>query len=315
MKKVMIALLCLLMLYGCSSLIQLDQLDISQYLNNNQYEILDVDNKYLYLNTYENKYGMLYDSKDVLIFDHDGQLIYDYKVNEEGRVLDCIIYNEAIYYFTLNDDKGEYVCQLKKEDSHGLMTLNTWILEDPYNYPTFINTNKKIYYRIDNYLYDLDIIEPVMDDKVEWLFGLEEPHKKSLGYKVLNEEGLYDVYDSSNEKEPLFSHKYIGQFYLDDDYIIFNSRDNFKLYAYNKNTKKIKCIYDNVTDSFDVSHHYISISCEKEVVIIDKESFKEIGRIDKRKYDIDPIEYIYKINDDFYIAAKNGKIIRIRVKG
>ncbi len=317
MKKIILFGLCIFAVIGCSSKGEnVETLNVKEYLHQDtdRFEILDVDDEYMYLNTYEQKYGLLYDSKSILVLNHDGELVKSYNMDKEERVLDFIIFNDIAYYMTLVKVDNEYVIELNKIMNDNTVSLNKWILKDPYNYPTFHLTNERVFYRVDDFLYSLDSITPVMDDEVHWLFGLEEPHKKSIGYKVLNEEGMYDVYESSNEEEPIFSHQYIGEFYIDDNHIIFNSRNSFKLYSYDMTTQKIECICDEETDSFKVGHNYIGVSTEKEIIIYDKQTYKVVSTIDKNKYNIDPIEYIYVIVDDFYIVSKDNNVVRIKVK-
>lgn len=317
MKKIVMLCLGLILVLGCSSSIDnVKNMDIKGYLKqeDDSFEILDVDDKYLYINTYEHKEGLLYDSQNVLVLNHEGELVKNYDMLGDFRVLDFIIWNDIPYYMTLIKDNNEYICELIKVNNDVHVPVNQWVLKDPYNYPTFHMSKERVFYRVDNYLYSLDALEPFMDDSVQWLFGLEEPHEKTVSFKAMNEEGIYEVFTSSNEGEPIFAHEYIGEFYLDKDQIIFNSRNNFKLYSYNLNTKKIKCIYDGEIDDFEVGHDYIGVSMEKEIVIYDKHSFKEICTIHKDKYNINPIEYIYVIENDFYVVSENKNVIKIGVE-
>ena len=244
----------------------------------------------------------------------EGELVHSYNMDGEFRVLDFIIWNDIPYYMALRKDNNEYICELIKINNDIKISVNKWVLNDPYNYPTFYLSSERVFYRVDNYLYSLDTVEPLMDDNVKWLFALEEPHRKTVGYKVLIDEGKYDIYASSNEDKPVFTHEYIGEFYLDEEDIIFNSRNSFKLYSYNIESQKTKCIYDKEIDNFKVGHEYIGVSTEKEIVIYNKDNYKINYAIDKDKYNINPVEYIYVIENDFYVVSEDKKIIRIGVE-
>ena len=62
MKKLICLCLCVLFVIGCNAgNKKVSQIDVGGYLTDESdgFEILDVDDQYLYMNTYENRYGLL----------------------------------------------------------------------------------------------------------------------------------------------------------------------------------------------------------------------------------------------------------------
>ncbi len=319
MKKILL-IVFIFLLSACtqsSSTIEVNTYDIDSLCD--QYgSIVGVDEEYIYINdldTIEDPF--LFNTHQLLILDHDGQLVKKIPTPLHKRVVDFTYYHDVIYYFNIVSDNEYYTIELCQFDDHlKEVLIATYSISSPFLSPEFIRFNDNIYFKINHDLYALsDAKNPIYHQDSEWSVPSRTYQTGNRFYfTTISNQQQQICFLENGKTETLDLKSNIFNFFIDQDKIYYYNLEDHLLRCYNIHTQKEDILFKDilVVDMKKVDDILVITSRYDTIYFIDLPHLKVLTSFEM-KNDLHSLNWIHQRGTDIYLEG-DQKIIHYCIK-
>ena len=161
----------------------------------------------------------------------------------------------------LLDNDNKYQIDLCKINNDQEIILHSYNIDDPYAYPKFHKNNNKIYYKINNVIYDLDTLETILNQDKDCFFA-KQNNTYNLYYKINVGESLYTVYYYNDQKLVNTGLTCsMGNFIVNNNIIYYASLEDHYLYQYDMDSLNHKALVEyDIFDFYMIDDHILCIT-------------------------------------------------------